>query len=212
MCGRFSLTSSTASLEEHFNLVQSTAYRAGYNITPGTDIPVIRLMDGKRVMALHSWGFVPHWARDAKFRPINAKAETIDQKPFFRSAFRQSRCLIPANGFYEWQQTAEGNKQPFYIRLPDSELMAFAGLYDHREKDGEVIDSCVIITTRASESIAGVHARMPVILLPQDYSGWLAEGDKTLLQPCPEELQVYAVSNAVNNPKNDDRSLLEPLS
>lgn len=162
-------------------------------------------------MSCHYWGFVPHWAKDTRFRPINAKAETIDEKPFFRSAFKKSRCLVPANGFYEWQ-AINGRKQPFYISLPDNELLAFAGLYDHWEHDDDVIDSCVVITTSANETMSGIHSRMPVILHPEDYSSWLGKGDKSLLQPYSGKIITCKVSTAVNNPKNNDRSLLEPVS
>lgn len=211
MCGRFSLSSSSKSLEEHFRLVRSAGYRPGYNITPGRSIPIIKLVDGQRIMANHHWGLVPHRAGDGKFRPINARAETIEQKPFFRSAFRKTRCLVPANGFYEWQKTQGGRKQPFYARLPDSELMAFAGLYEHWEKDGKIIDSCAIITTQANAAMADIHPRMPVILRPADYDNWLETGDKALLQPYPGEMLIHAVGTAVNNPENNDRTLLEPV-
>ncbi|HKK15289.1 MAG TPA: SOS response-associated peptidase [Gammaproteobacteria bacterium] len=212
MCGRYSLSSSSNSLEEHFNLVHSVAYRPRYNITPGTLVPVIKLVDGKRVMANHYWGLVPHWASDTKLQPINARSDAVDQKPFFRSAFRKSRCLVPANGFYEWQRTEEKRKQPYYSRLPDSEILAFAGLHEHWEKDGRVIDSCAIITTDANKTMAKIHSRMPVILKPADYDNWLETGSKALLQPYAGEMLAYEVSTAVNNPKNDDRSLLEPVS
>lgn len=210
MCGRFSIISNSKSIEEHFNLVRSSEYIKSYNVYPSSNIPVVRLEDGDRVLAYLHWGLVPHWAKDTKLKPINAKAETVDSKPFFRSAFKKSRCLIPANGFYEWKKTNK-QKQPFYFKLKDAELMAFAGLWDHWEHDGDTIESCTIITTEANDVMKPVHDRMPVILDPEVYDTWLQEGGKTLLQPYTGEMLSYPVSTAVNNPKHNGKDLIEPV-
>jgi len=210
MCGRFSIISNSKSLEEHFRLVRSGEYLKSYNITPSRNIPAVRLEGGDRVLASLYWGLIPHWAKDTKLKPINAKAETVDSKPFFRSAFRKSRCLIPANGFYEWQRTAR-LKQPYYFRLKDAELMAFAGLWDRWEHADDTIESCTIITTEANDVMKPIHDRMPVIVGPDDYDEWLQEGGKTLLHPYSGEMICYPVSTAVNNPEHNGRDLIEPL-
>lgn len=209
MCGRFSIISNSKSIDEHYKLVQSGEYIKSYNVSPASTIPVVRLENGDRIIANLHWGLVPHWAKDTKIKPINAKAETVDSKPFFRSAFKKSRCLIPANGFYEWKRTNK-HKQPFYFKLKDSELMSFAGLWDHWEHDGETIESCTIITTEANDVMKPVHNRMPVILDPDGYDTWLQEGGKILLQPYAGEMFSYPVSTAVNNPKINGKDLIEP--
>ena len=210
MCGRFSITSNPVDIEKHFNLIRSSEYITSYNVSPASMIPAVRLENGDRALTNLHWGLIPHWAQDTKLKPINAKAETVATKPFFRSAFKKSRCLIPANGFYEWQRT-NNHKQPFYFKLKDVELMAFAGIWDRWEHDSKTIESCTIITTEANEIMKPVHDRMPVILDPEDYDAWLQEGGKTLLQPFSGELIAYPVSTAVNNPKHNGRDLIEPV-
>ena len=157
------------------------------------------------------WGLLPHWAKDTKIQPINAKAETVDSKPFFRSSFKKHRCLIPANGFYEWKR-ANNHKQPYYFKLEDADLMAFAGLWDHREQDGEGMNSCTIITTEANDLMKPIHNRMPVILKPEQYDNWLEAGGKDLLIPYKGAMTVYPVSTSVNNPRNNGKDLVEPVS
>ncbi|MBM2830353.1 MAG: response-associated protein [Gammaproteobacteria bacterium] len=210
MCGRFSIISNSRNIEEHFNLVRSGEFIHSYNVSPSSNIPVVRMEDGDRVLANLHWGLVPHWAKDTKLKPINAKAETVDSKPFFRSAFKKSRCLIPANGFYEWKRTNK-HKQPFYFKLKDSELLAFAGLWDHWEHDDETLESCTMITTVANDVMKPVHDRMPVILDPDNYDAWLHEGSKSLLQPYAGKMISYPVSTAVNNPKHNGKDLIEPV-
>ena len=211
MCGRFTITSDAKSIEEYFDLARMDGVASSYNISPASDVPVVHLADGRRVLSNMHWGLVPHWARDTKIQPINAKAETVDSKPFFRSSFNKNRCLIPATGFYEWKR-ANNHKQPYYFKLKDSELMAFAGLWDHREQDGEGEDSCTIITTEANTVMKPIHDRMPVILKPDDYDTWLREGGKGLLAPYTGDMIVYPVSTAVNNPRHNGRDLIEPVT
>ena len=210
MCGRFSVISNSKKVEEHFRLMRSGEFIHSYNVNPSNNIPVVRLEDGDRILENMHWGLIPHWAKDKKIKPINAKAETIGQKPFFRSAFKKSRCLIPANGFYEWKR-ANNHKQPYYFKLRGSELLAFAGLWDHWEHEGEMIDSCTIITTEANDVMLPVHDRMPVIQDPEDYDTWLLEGNKSLLHPYSGDMIVYPVSTAVNNPKHNGKDLIEPV-
>lgn len=210
MCGRFSIISDSKSIEEHFNLARPGEFIHSYNVSPSSNIPVVRLENDNRALTNLHWGLVPHWAKDTRLKPINAKAETIDTKPFFRSAFKKYRCLIPANGFYEWKRTNK-HKQPYYFKLKDTELMAFAGLWDHWEHDGATIESCAIITTDANNVMKPVHDRMPVILEPDDYDAWLLDGNKTLLQPYSGEMIAYPVSTIVNNPKHNGKDLIEPV-
>lgn len=211
MCGRFSIISNSRSIEDHFKLVRSGEFIHSYNVSPSRNIPVVHLENGERCLANMHWGLIPHWAKDTKIKPINAKAETIESKPFFRSAFKKNRCLIPANGFYEWKRINK-NKQPWYFRLKDSELMAFAGIWDHWEHNGEHIDSCTIITTDANDVMKPVHNRMPVILDPDDYNTWLLEGNKNLLLPYSGKMEAWPVSTVVNNPSHNGKDLIEPVT
>lgn len=211
MCGRFTIVSNSQAMTDHFQLVTAEKFTHSYNVTPSSDIPVVRLNDNKRELMNCHWGLIPHWAKDAKIQPINAKAETITEKPFFRSAFIKHRCLIPANGFYEWQGTSKP-KQPYYFQLKDSELLAFAGLWEHWEHEGNTIESCTIITTEANIIMNPVHHRMPVILDPDNYDKWLIDGGSDLLNPYSGKMKSYPVSTAVNNPANNSRELIQPLN
>jgi putative SOS response-associated peptidase YedK len=210
MCGRFSIISDSLSIEEHFNLARTCEFIHSYNISPSNNIPVVRLENNSRVLANMHWGLVPHWAKDTRLKPINAKAETIDTKPFFRSAFKKNRCLIPVNGFYEWKKFNK-HKQPWYFKLKDAELMAFAGLWDQWMQDSKSIESCTIITTGANDIMKPVHNRMPVILKPEAYDEWLFEGNKTLLLPYTGEMVAYPVSTFVNNPKHNGKDLIKAV-
>ena len=176
--------------------------------------------DLDRKLAMLRWGLIPAWVKDpAKARqPINAKSETVDKLPTFRVAFRKRRCLIPADGFYEWKQEG-GRKQPVYICMKDREPFAFAGLWEHWEDhDGQVIESCTLLTTEPNELLAQVHNRMPVILDQRDYDLWLDPDVqevtrlKPLLHPYPSDpMTYYSVNLRVNNPRHDDRLCVEPL-
>ena len=148
MCGRFTLHTPPGVLQKHFGVDEVPAMSASYNIAPSQDIAAVRSVEGRRGMTLLRWGLLPSWARDAKtgYSMINARAETVADKPAYRAAFRQRRCLIPADGFYEWRQTGAG-KQPYHIRMKDGGVFAFAGIWERRERDGEVTESCSIIVT-----------------------------------------------------------------
>ena len=210
MCGRYAFWSERNQVLEHFGLENAPLFRHGYNIAPTHSIPAVRLQDGGRELINCHWGLVPHWARDTKIHPINARAESLTSKPFFRDSFRKRRCLIPANGFYEWQGRA-GHKQPYFFQVRGAELFAFAGLWDHWDSPEQSFDSCTIITTAANETMKPVHDRMPVILDPADYDAWLADGTADLLKPYAGGMTCHPVSAAVNNPKNDEESLIHKL-
>ena len=192
---------------------------ASYNIAPSQDIVAVRAGEGRREMTLLRWGLLPSWAKDLKtgYRMINARAETVADKPAYRAAFRLRRCLIPADGFYEWRQTGDG-KQPYHIRMKDGGVFAFAGIWERRERDGEVIESCSIIVTAANDTIRPVHDRMPVIVAAGDYAAWLDAGlrdpdeVKPYLRTWPAEtMEAFAVSTRVNRPANNDARCIEPV-
>ena len=192
----------------HYGLADAPEFAGGYNIAPSGNIPVIRLHPGKELALCH-WGFIPHWARDTKLKPINAKAESIREKPYFRDAFRQRRCLIPANGYYEWK-SVNGRKQPYFIRMTEAELISFAGVWSYRQAPDGAIESCAIITTAANDDLAGIHHRMPVIIEPDNHADWLHEGGEDLLKPCSGEMEAYRVSEQVNNPRHQGEALVQP--
>ena len=220
MCGRYTLSTRRLHLLEERLKTTFPEIAPRYNIAPSQDVPVIRTTDQGYELAMARWGLVPAWAKDTKtgYRMINARAETVAEKPAFRSAFRHRRCLIPADGFYEWKQL-DGRKQPYHIRMKDGALFTFAGLWEHwHGEDDETIESCSIIVTAANDLVRSIHDRMPVIVAPENYALWLdpevtpAEPLKPLLRPYAAELMTASpVSARVNNPKNDDAALIEPL-
>ncbi|HUY90813.1 MAG TPA: SOS response-associated peptidase [Pirellulales bacterium] len=227
MCGRFTRANdyfSDRARQQKFlqqlGLSEAPPLEPRYNIAPTQDIAAVRATadDGRELVVLH-WGLVPSWAKDTAIgnRMVNARAETIAEKPAFRSAFRRRRCLIPADGFYEWQ--AQGRtKQPYLIRFKDRRLFCFAGLWEHWPKGEPPLESCTIITTDANELMATLHDRMPVIISPADYALWLdpaveePERLLPLLRPwAGDELEAIAVSTLVNNPRHESPQCLEPI-
>jgi putative SOS response-associated peptidase YedK len=175
MCGRYTLHTSRERLLEHFQLQSRLELVPRFNIAPSQAVPAVRQGEEQRELVMLRWGLIPAWAKEEKsgYRMINARAETVASKPAFRSALRYRRCLLPADGFYEWRAGPRG-KQPYYIRLREGDVFAFAGLWEHWEgPDGKVIESCTIIVTNANEVLRPVHDRMPVILDPADYHRWL---------------------------------------
>ncbi|MDA8383171.1 MAG: SOS response-associated peptidase [Betaproteobacteria bacterium] len=220
MCGRYTLASAPAVLEQTFGIGGWLAGFARYNIAPSQVVPVIRLSAEEPELAWLVWGLVPHWAKEAKtgYSMINARAETLEKKPAFRSAFRRQRCLVPADGFYEWKVTA-GPKQPYYVGLKTGEPFGMAGLWEHWEgPDQAVIESFTIVVTQANELLCPVHERMPVIVPAADYAMWLdakaeVQSVRSLLAPFPSEaMRRYPVSTRVNNPMADDPGLIGELS
>jgi putative SOS response-associated peptidase YedK len=229
MCGRFTLTQSATAIADHFELDDLSTLAPRYNIAPTQPVAVIRAGSGRqssgdRQLTHQVWGLIPAWAKDPAMgaKLINARAETLAEKPSFRSAFKYRRCLIPTDGFYEWQRI-EKRKQPYLFGLVDRQPFAFAGLWEHwQSADGSEIESCTIITTAANSLMRSIHDRMPVILQPQDYQHWLdpleQKGDRlqSLLRPYEPSsdlaaLIAYPVSVTVNNPRHDSPDCIEPI-
>lgn len=222
MCGRFTLTADPNELRETFpwlNIPEAPQPR--YNIAPTQPVAVIP-NDGQQRLDYYVWGLIPFWAKDPSIgsRMINARSETLAEKPAFRTAFRRRRCLIPASGFYEWKAvTGSKTKTPMYIQMESGKPFAFAGLWERWDApDGSTVLSCTIITTGPNELVREIHNRMPVILDPQAYSLWLEPDEQPverltgLLKPYPAgELKAYEVSKLVNKPENELAALIEPV-
>ncbi len=172
MCGRYTLKTPIDVVAEHFGLDEyPSSLTPSYNIAPTQEVAAVVEEDEKRKLKMFRWGLVPSWAKDPAIgnKMINARAETVSEKPSFRSAFKRRRCLIVADGFYEWQKTDGGAKQPYHFRMKDSSPFAFAGLWETWDGDGADVRSCSIITTDANDLMKEIHHRMPVILLPDNY-------------------------------------------
>ncbi|MGC8951148.1 SOS response-associated peptidase [Chloroflexus sp.] len=220
MCGRYTLAVSSAKLAERFAIPPISDLQPRYNIAPTQPVVVVREGNDGREGVSMRWGLIPSWAKDASVgvKLINARSETVLEKPSFRTAFRRRRCLIPASGFYEWQTTATG-KQPFYFTPVADDLMAFAGLWDQWQAPiGEVIESCTILTTTANEIVTPIHNRMPVIVPPEFTTFWLDPATDIprlhafCLTPPPVALHSYPVGKAVNQVRNDGPALIEPAA
>jgi putative SOS response-associated peptidase YedK len=220
MCGRFLLQAPVDVLQRAFGFEERPNLRPRYNIAPTQAVPIVRRNDGGgRELALVRWGLIPAWAKEAGIgsRLINARSETMAEKPAFRSAFRKRRCLVPADGFYEWRKPEGGGpKQPMLIRRRGEGPFAFAGLWERwRGPEGEV-ETCTILTTEANSILAPIHDRMPVILDPASYDRWLdpaQTGAEELLRPCPDGwLEAFPVSTRVNNVRNDAAELITPTN
>jgi putative SOS response-associated peptidase YedK len=205
---------------ERFEVAVPETYAHRFNLAPEQSALIVRERDDLREAVMAKWGLLPHWAKDSKiaFKMINARAETLTEKPAHRSLIGRHRCLIPADGFYEWTVGSDRKKQPIHFHLPDDELFAFAGLWTARTDDetGEVIKSCTIITTRPNELVAPVHDRMPVILPTEAESVWLdpstsKEHALSLLEPySADHMTAFPASTRVNSIRNDDAGLLLP--
>ncbi len=225
MCGRYSLKTPADALAGHFQLTKSPPLSPRYNIAPSQPIAIVRIHapTARRECVLVRWGLIPSWAKDPGIgnKMINARAETVSEKPSFREALARSRCLVPADGYYEWQREGRmgQRKQPFYIRLQDGRPFAFAGLWDRwTGPDGTAVETCTILTTEPNGSLKEIHDRMPVILDPKDYDQWLDPSIRQaqLLQPLlrpfpPESMTAYPVSLRVNDPGHDDVACIAPL-
>jgi putative SOS response-associated peptidase YedK len=228
MCGRYTLRrvnlarSGLNALPEPTFEEFSEHGRPLFNVAPSQSVPVVRLdKEGRRTAGLLRWGFIPHWAREQppKVRPINARAETVGASGMFREAFQRRRCLVPADGFYEWRRVDAKNKQPMFVHFPDDRLFAFAGLWERwrADPDAAPTDTFTILTTTPNELMTPIHNRMPVIIRRDDYDQWLDPGTDTgraaeLLRPYPDgELEAVPVGRTVNNPKNDTPECIERL-
>jgi putative SOS response-associated peptidase YedK len=218
MCGRYTISTDPARLAERFQAeVPPQLTTPRFNAAPTQLLPVV--LDADHSMQLLRWGLIPHWAEDASIgnKMINARAETIAQKPSFREAFRKRRCLVLADGYYEWQKTADG-KQPMRFVLNNEGPFAFAGLWETWRHGEELIRSFTIITTSANATTAPVHNRMPVILLPEHEQRWLDPKTEPLdlhelLLPYPDdEMRFYPVSKSINSPSNEGATLIAPIN
>lgn len=225
MCGRYTLKTPTPKLADHFDVQLDFEISAGYNIAPTTDVLAITQVDGHREAELLRWGLIPSWAKDEAMgaRLTNARSETAAEKPSFRQALRRRRCLIPADGFYEWR-TEGGAKQPYYFTLPDEGVFGFAGLWESWQPPQTagprpMIHSCTILTTSANQFMGQYHDRMPVIIPPDQYDLWL---DPRVIEPAaiapllaasPEDrLIARPVSKFVSNARNQGPECIAPLS
>ncbi len=219
MCGRFTLRAPASAVAEAFGLLEVAPFTPRFNIAPTQLVAVVRAVAGaRRELAWLRWGLIPSWARDPSIgsRMINARCETVHDKPAYRTAFRRRRCLVVADGFYEWQQT-RGRKQPYFIHFLDDHPFGFAGLWEPWEGPGHsAIESCTLLTTTPNTLLAPIHNRMPVIVPAEHYDRWLdpsAENPdslETLWQPYPvAEMEAFAVDSHVNSPTHDDPKCVE---
>lgn len=221
MCGRYSIATPVDEMAEHFNAdLPEVSVSPTYNAAPTQDLQVIPNKEGNRQIQLYHWGLIPFWAKDRSigYKMINARAESILEKPAFKTAFKRRRCLVLADGFYEWQKTQSG-KIPHRICLGNRQPFAFAGIWEQWDdlEQEQTMESFTIITTEANEQVKPLHERMPVILPEDRHQDWLNNDlsptdQQALLQPYPYDLAVYPVSKNVNNPANNDPSLLEPVA
>jgi len=225
MCGRFVISSSYDFIKKSFAIdFTDRDITPNYNVCPTQHIPAVRNKNGKNILTKMHWGLVPSWAKDksAATRMINARSETISEKPSFRNAFKKRRCLIPVNGYYEWKGD-KGNKQPYFITPTTGVLFGFAGLWerwtDKEAPDSSPFDSCTIVTTAASIAIEHIHTRMPLILDPRYYDAWLnpeledvGELRRILQSGAVQEMTYYPVSKAVNPVKNNGPELIQKIS
>ncbi len=222
MCGRYTLTTPLQGVQQVFDFPERMNLAPRTNIAPTQEVPAVRLgPDGGRHLVLLRWGLIPAWAKDRSIasRLINARSETVAEKPSFRGAFAKRRCLVPADGYYEWQTTKAG-KQPFRITRADGGVFAMAGLWEawRDPESGAAVETCCLLTTQANAALAAIHHRMPVILDQAQFDPWLdprsdGAGLLALLGPArPELLTFYAVSRRVNRVANQEPGLIDPVT
>lgn len=222
MCGRFTLRTSPQAVAQHFGVAEFPLFEPRYNIAPTQSVVAVRAAKegAGREMCQLRWGLVPSWANDPAVgnRMINARADTAAEKPSFRTALRRRRCLVAADGFFEWRAEA-GKKQPYYIARTDGGVFAIAGLWEYWKREGQVIESCTLLTTEANPLMQQLHDRMPVILSPQNYDAWLdpqlqqAEPLAPLMVPYgDDDLEFRPVSTWVNKPANQGPQCIEPIA
>ena len=216
MCGRYRLSAKERYLRDHFGIEEEVSWQPRWNIAPTQKVPIVRQdrKEPKRTFGLVRWGLIPFWAKDASigFKTINATSETAAEKPAFRDAMRQRRCLIPADGFYEWEKLDAKQKQPYAFGMADDSVFAFAGLWERwRDPTGEFVETCTILTTKPNALVSVVHDRMPAIVKPGDYELWLDPGfaDVVALADCLKPfdaalMKKYPVSTRVNRAESDD--------
>lgn len=220
MCGRFALSLPSDAMAQLFDAEPANDLPTipNYNICPTNDVHVVTADAERRRLRAMRWGFLPHWYKATNGGPllINARSETIAEKPAFRAAARARRCLIPATGFYEWTKDANGNRLPWYIHRPDDGMIAFAGVWQPWERERARYDTCAIVTTPASQSMSAIHHRMPLSLEAADWPLWLGEAGKgaaRLMAPGREDLFVWhRVDPAVNSNRASGAELIAPMS
>ncbi|SDJ52533.1 SOS response-associated peptidase [Salimicrobium halophilum] len=217
MCGRFTLIAELEDMRTEYGVdqIRIDQWQNNYNVAPSQNIPAVIAGAEDRRMGYLRWGLIPPWAEDEKigFKMINARSETVEEKKSFRKPFKQQRCIIPADSFFEWKKDDLGEKQPYRIQVKGKNLFGFAGLWEKWENEkGEPVFTCTILTTEANREMSGIHHRMPVILRQEEYGAWLdsEEEARNLLRPLPDgTLAMYPVSKRVNTPRNNDAALLE---
>ncbi|MEM6277282.1 MAG: SOS response-associated peptidase [Pseudomonadota bacterium] len=218
MCGRFAITLPDEAMVQLFDAVPANDLPEGprYNVCPTNAVHVVTSDDGRRLRPMR-WGFLPHWYKTPNGGPllINARSETIAEKPAFKAACRERRCLIPATGFYEWTKTPEGARLPWYIYRADGAPLVFAGVWQNWERDGEAYTTCAIVTCGANEPMSAIHKRMPVVLEQAAWAKWLGEDGKgaaTLMRPAEDDvLSFYRVDPAVNSNRASGPELIMRL-
>jgi putative SOS response-associated peptidase YedK len=220
MCGRYAITTAPEAIRQLFGYLEQPNFPPRYNVAPTQPVPIVRMVEGRRQIALVRWGLIPAWVKDPRTFSlvINARGESVLEKPAFRNAMKRRRCLFPADGFFEWRRDGE-RKQPYFVRLKSGGPLAFAGLWESwMGPNGEEQETAAIVTTTASRSIAHIHDRMPVIVPPEAFDFWLdpnvdAEMATSVIQPAKDALiEAYEVSSAVNRTANDMPMLVEPLT
>jgi putative SOS response-associated peptidase YedK len=223
MCGRYSLATPAQQVAEHFGLAEVPELSPRYNIAPTQSVAIVRRPADREapVLEFRRWGLIPSWAKDPGIgsRMINARVETAAEKPAFRAAFRRRRCLVPADGFYEWKPHPK-RRRPHHVRLSAGELFGLAGLFEGWESpEGVIIESCTLLTTAANAVVSALHDRMPIIVGPEHYQGWLdpdlQDPDAILSLTRPsisDRLRFHPVGFRVNDPRNDDPVCIEPVA
>ncbi|WP_102106956.1 SOS response-associated peptidase [Oceaniglobus roseus] len=219
MCGRFAITLPPEAMAQLFEAVPGNDLPVvpNYNVCPTNQVHGVVSAEGRHRLTAMRWGFLPHWYKTTGDGPllINARAETIAEKPAFRTAARERRCLIPASGFYEWTKDGDGNRLPWYIHRTDGAPIAFAGVWQDWERDGTQLTTCAIVTTGANGTMSRIHHRMPVVLAPGDWAKWLGEegrGAAALMVAAPEEaLTMHRVDPAVNSNRASGERLIAPV-
>ena len=221
MCGRYAITSAPEAIRRLFGYDEQPNFPPRYNVAPTQPVPIVRMVEGQRQFALVRWGLIPAWVKDPRGFSllINARGESLDDKPAFRAALRYRRCLFPADGFYDWRREGERAK-PYYVRLKAGGPMALAGLWENwMGPNGEEMETAAIVTTRANRMLATIHPRMPAIVPPEAFDLWLdsrsvdATTAAALIAPAPEDmLEMHEVSPAVNSAANDTPDLIAPVT
>jgi putative SOS response-associated peptidase YedK len=221
MCGRYVITSSPEAIRQLFGYAEQPNFPSRYNVSPTQPVPIVRLVEGKRQFALVRWGLIPGWVKDPRTFSllINARGESVCDKPAFRNAMKRRRCLLPADGFYEWKQEG-ATKRPYFVRPKSGGPLAFAGLWETwTGPNGEEQETAAIVTTRANRTLSAIHDRMPVIVEQAAFDFWLDGGKvdaktaEALIVPAREDLlEAYEITSAVNRVANDSPMLLQPAS